>query len=125
MMPQRLDPSVLRTAIILLDRPEVGFDGHGAHERLPRTLRLRATIVGHGPIACAVDLDAVRALAGSERPTWADLQAVWQALAASIDEKIRTGQLSVEGQPHGWSGVDITPADVPDARGRSRRRGQS
>ncbi|HEY1326852.1 MAG TPA: hypothetical protein VGI14_07925 [Casimicrobiaceae bacterium] len=113
MMPRSPDPAVLRTAIILLDRPEVGFDGHGAQERLPSRLRIRATVVGHGPVACMIDVGAVRALAGRERPTWSDLQTVWQTLATSIDRKIRTGQVSAAGQPHGWAAIDITPADVP------------
>jgi hypothetical protein len=113
MMPRLPDPATLRTAIILLDRPEVGFDGHDAQERLPSRLRVRATVVGHGPVACMIDSDAVRALAGRERPTWSDLQTVWQTLASSIDRKIRAGGVSNEGQPHGWAAVDITPADVP------------
>ena len=50
---------------------------------------------------------------GRERPTWSDLQTVWQTLASSIDRKIRAGGVSNEGQPHGWAAVDITPADVP------------
>jgi hypothetical protein len=116
MMPRLPDPSALRTAIILLDRPEVGFDGHGVDERLPSRLRVRATVVGHGPVACMIDADAVRALAGRERPTWSDLQTVWQTLATSIDRKIRAGEVNNEGQPHGWASVDITPADVPAAQ---------
>jgi hypothetical protein len=121
MMRRTTDPSVLRTAIILLDRPEVGFDGHGAHERLPSRLKVRATVVGHGPVACMIDVDAVSALAGRERPTWSDLQHVWQTLATSIDQKIRTGQVSAEGQPHGWTAVDITPDDVPAQPAPSRK----
>jgi hypothetical protein len=116
-----LDFASLRTAIILLDRPVVGVDGHRAHDRLPPTLRVRATVVGQGPVACTIAADAVRALAGSERPTFADLEAVWQSLATSIDEKIRAGGLSARDQPHGWAGVDITPEDVTVGRNRPRR----
>src|SRR5690349_13662584 len=81
-----LDFSSLRTAIILLDRPLIGIDGHRAQDRLPPTLRLRATVVGQGPVACSIACDAVRALVGRERPTFGDLEAVWQHVAQSIDE---------------------------------------
>ena len=120
-----LDFASLRTAIILLDRPVVGLDGHRAQDRLPPTLRVRATVVGQGPVACSIAADAVRVLAGRERPTFADLEAVWQSLATSIDEKIRAGDLSPRGQPHGWAGVDITPDDVTHGRSRLCREGQS
>lgn len=107
-----LDFASLRTAIILLDRPLVGLDGHRARDRLPPKLRVRATIVGQGPVACTIAADAVRVLAGHEGPTYGDLEAVWQRLATSIDEKIRAGEVSARGQPHGWAAVDITPDDV-------------
>jgi len=107
-----LDIASLRTAIILLDRPLVGLDGHRINDRLPRQLRVRATVVGQGPVACTIAADAVRVLAGRERPTFGDLEAVWQRLATSIDGKIRAGEVSARGQPHGWASMDLTPEDV-------------
>ena len=107
-----LDFASLRTAIILLDRPLVGLDGHRVNDRLPPKLRVRATVVGQGPVACSITADAVRVLAGRDRPTFGDLEAVWQRLATSIDGKIRAGEVSARGQPHGWASMDLTPEDV-------------
>ena len=111
-MTRLSDPSALRTAIILLDRPEVGSDGYGEHERLPSRLRVRATVVGHGPIACTIDVAAVRALAGRDKPTWSDLESVWQTLATSIDAKIRAGQVAGRSSDHDDPSVHIAPQDV-------------
>jgi len=115
-----LDFASLRTAIILLDRPLVGLDGHRVNDRLPAKLRVRATVVGQGPVACTIAADAVRLLAGRERPTFGDLEAVWQTLATSIDGKIRAGEVSARGQPHGWAGMDLTSEDVAHQAAHAR-----
>jgi hypothetical protein len=112
----------LHTAIILLDRPVVGLDGHGARERLPGSVRLRATVVGIGPVACTVESDIVGRLAGREKPTWADLQLVWQDVSTAIQAKIRAGDFDATREPHGWRGVHIERDDVaapPDRLGRT------
>jgi hypothetical protein len=108
-----MEPMSLRTAIILLDRPVVGVDGHRPHERLPLSVRLRATVVGIGPVACTVESDIVGRLAGREEPTWADLQLVWQDVASAIQAKIRAGSFDATRAPHGWRGVHIEREDVP------------
>jgi hypothetical protein len=81
----------LRQAVILLDRPVVGRDGHLGHARLPAIVRLTATVMGAAPVDCSIDLGAVRSVAGVEHPTWSDLQRAWQTLATVLHEKIRAG----------------------------------
>ena len=106
-----LEISRLRTAIILLDRPLVGRDGHRGRERLPDVVRLRATVVGVGSVTCALESRAVAARGGGGAATWADLQAAWQAVAASVDRKIRAGALEGESGDKD-AAVRITAADI-------------
>ena len=108
--------AALRQAIILLDRPVVGRDGHRGGERLPHVVRVRATVVGASPVTCSIDAAAIARALGVDAPTWTDLQVAWQTLATRIQAKIRAGDIAAG--PHGHSTVHVAAADVPDATGR-------
>jgi hypothetical protein len=86
------DPSILKTAVILTDRPEVGADANPADAKLPRVVLLRATAVDLGAVRCAVESSVVTTLAGRKAPTWGDLEAVWQMVASAIECKIRSAE---------------------------------
>ena len=89
----------LRHAVILLDRPVVGRDGHRGRTRLPAIVRLTASVIGAAPVDCTIDVGAVRSLVGVDDPTWSDLEVAWQTLAAVLHEKIRAGAF-VDGAKH-------------------------
>ncbi len=112
MTPRLPDLAALRTAIVLVDRPSVGLDGHPGRERLPPIVRLKATVVGTGPVACSVDRAAMVRIAGAEQPTWNDLQAAWQVVAMSIQAKIRAGRFDGTVDACGWPAIRFTEADV-------------
>lgn len=81
----------LRHAVILLDRPIVGLDGPRGSERVPATIRLKATVLGGAAVDCAIDIGAVQSASGVGQPTWSDLQRAWQTLATILQDKIRAG----------------------------------
>jgi len=83
------DPELLKTAVILTDRPEVGADAYRSSAPLPSVVWLRASVVGVGPARCAIEPSAITTLSAKREPTWGDLEAVWQTLAEVIDRKIR------------------------------------
>jgi len=85
------ESQALRHAVILLDRPIVGPDGPRGRERVPPTIRFKATVIGSAPVDCSIDIGAVRSAAGMEHPTWSDLQRAWQTLATIVHAKIRAG----------------------------------
>jgi hypothetical protein len=85
------ESQALRHAVILLDRPIVGPDGPRGAERVPATVRLKATVIGGAPVDCSIEIGAVRSAAGVEHPTWSDLQRAWQTLATIVHAKIRAG----------------------------------
>jgi hypothetical protein len=93
------DSLALRQAVILLDRPVVGRDGHRDRARLPAIVRPTATVVGAATVDCTVEVGAVGSVAGVEQPTWSDLQRAWQTLATVLHEKIRAGAF-VDGGQH-------------------------
>jgi hypothetical protein len=107
------DPSVLKTAVILSDRPEVGIDANRAESRLPSVVWLRVTVVDVGVVRCALESSAITTLLGKRAPTWGDLEAVWQKLAGVIERKIRNAEFEV-GHRHRdrLPVVSVTSTDV-------------
>lgn len=107
------DPQILRTAVILLDRPEVGVDAHRASDRLPSIVWLRVSVVRVGAVRCAIEPSAITTLCGNVAPTWGDLESAWQTLAGVIDCKIREADFD-SGQRHHdhLPVVTISSADV-------------
>ena len=107
------DPHMLKTAVILPDRPEVGADAPRATAPLPTVVWLRASVVGVGAVRCAIEPSAVTTLSAKRAPTWGDLEAVWRTLAEVIDRKIRAADFDA-GRRHRdrLPVVTITSADV-------------
>ena len=107
------DPQILKTAVILPDRPEVGDDAYLASARLPSVVWLRVSVVGVGVVRCAIEPSAITTLSANGAPTWGDLESVWQTLAGAIDRKIRAADFD-GGTRHRdrLPVVTITSADV-------------
>jgi hypothetical protein len=85
----------LQTAIVLLDRPIVGPDGHEPDWPLPDAVRLRAIVSDVGGVYCIVPASVVGELTRKKAiPTWADLESVWPSVSSVLREKIRAGRFS-------------------------------
>jgi len=111
MAPRHVPDSLaLRHAVILLERPVVGRDGHRGRERVPASVRVRATVVGGAPVDCTIDIGAVQSAAGVEDPTWSDLQMAWQRLATILHGKIRAGAFEAQAR---HPAVRVGRDDVP------------
>jgi hypothetical protein len=107
------DPQLLKTAVILPDRPEVGIDAHRSTASLPSVVWLRVTIVGIGMVRCAIDPSAITTLSAHAAPTWEDLESVWQTLASAIDRKIRAADFDTAARHRDRVPVvTLTSADV-------------
>jgi hypothetical protein len=107
------DPHVLKTAVILPDRPEVGADAFQVNAPLPGVVWVRVTIVDVGTVRCAIDASAITTLLGRKVPTWGDLETVWQTIAGTIERKIRDADFDAgRGARDRLPIVTITSADV-------------
>ena len=92
------DPQLLKTSVILIDRPEVGADSYRASALLPSVVWLRASVVGVGAVRCGIELSAITTLSGCRAPTWGNLQTEWQTLAEAIDRKVRHADFDPAGR---------------------------